>query len=159
MITPEQQKWNRMVAMKFFIAEGFTPAQAAGFVGNFMQESGMDPGIHQIGGGGGVYLAQWTWPPRKKGLHKFAEDQGLSVTDLMLQLRYVIHEITSPEFAKTLDAIKKADSVGEATIIICNKYEAPGVPHLDRRIKYANQAMREYMILDLNTEDHDNVRD
>jgi len=144
MISEQQRKLNRLAAMEFFVASGFTDIQAAGIVGNLMQESGMDPDIHEIGGGAGYGLAQWTAKSRKLGLESFAISQDKPTSDFELQLRFIVHELQQPDFRKARTTLGTADSIVQATNLVSMYYEMPGTPYLNNRIKYACQALDEY---------------
>src|SRR5690349_1628456 len=47
-------------AFNFFVSKGLTKFQAAGIVGNLMQESNVIPTAVQYGGGPGRGIAQWS---------------------------------------------------------------------------------------------------
>ena len=51
---------NEKPAFDYFRLKGLTDIQSAGIVGNLDAESGLDPTIHQIGGGPGRGIAQWS---------------------------------------------------------------------------------------------------
>ncbi|HEX3960233.1 MAG TPA: phage tail tip lysozyme, partial [Trebonia sp.] len=53
--------WKAIVT--YLVGHGFTPAEAAGVAGNIFAESGGNPDIWEVGGGGGYGLIQWTPPP------------------------------------------------------------------------------------------------
>lgn len=152
-LTPEQQQSNRLEATRFYVGKGLSPHQAAGWVGNEMVESGMDPDIYQIGfksvtdpisGPGGYGLCQWTHPARKRALRDYSGRGGKLVGDLMTQLEFSWAEINSQGFAGALRALQRTTTAEEAAIVICEKYEMPGVSHLKRRIEWAQVALREY---------------
>ena len=50
---------NERTAYEFFVSKGLTNFQAAGIVGNLIQESNVDPGAVQSGGPGRG-IAQWS---------------------------------------------------------------------------------------------------
>jgi hypothetical protein len=145
MISAEQRKSNRLEAMKFFIESGFTPEQAAGIIGNLMVESGMDPDIHEIGGGAGFGLAQWTAKSRKKALAEYAHVMDTTVGNFHMQLLFIRHEYESPGFESALRALKRAKTASDSAVAVCKFYEIPGIPHLVRRIEWANKALAEYL--------------
>lgn len=145
MISSEQQKQNRLEAMRYFVDAGFTTEQSAGIVGNLMVESGMDPGIHEIGGGAGFGLAQWTTKGRKRSLANFASLMDIPVDDFQLQLLFIRHEYESPAFIRAFRALKRAKTAQDAAIAVCQTYEIPGIPHLNRRIEWAHKAVQEYL--------------
>ena len=70
----------------------------------------------------GYGLAQWTWQERKQNLLSFAQDAGLSVGSLDLQLRFLAWELEERELLPELQA---ACSVREASNLVLFRYEAP----------------------------------
>jgi hypothetical protein len=103
---------------RFFKEQGFTDEQAAAWVGNFTQESGLNPAIVQPGGEGHG-LAQWGHG-RFDALVAFAGQHGKPWTDLGTQLAFVMHELHGSEGAaysrikgaKTLEAAVDAVGIG-----------------------------------------------
>ena len=75
---------------------GLQPHQAAGVVGNLMQESGRNLNTSARNPGDGrdgsdsIGIAQWN-SGRARGLHQFARDRGVDVGNLDLQLDYAMH--------------------------------------------------------------------
>lgn len=56
--------------------------------GKISREEFMEPaGIHC-----GYGLCQWTWPSRKGGLYDYAKEKGVSISDVDMQLDYLIGE-------------------------------------------------------------------
>jgi hypothetical protein len=104
----------------FFIAQGFTNFQAAAWVGNLNQESGLNPKQEQIGGGGGYGLAQWTIPSRKNPL---ITRPGYDT--LQVQLDYIMEELNSASFSSIYKEIKATTDISSATLVIRTKYEMP----------------------------------
>lgn len=126
----------------YFLARGFSPAQAAGFVGNFKRESNLDPtAVQNSNGTGGHGLAQWD--DRFGALKAFANKKGKEWTDFQTQLEFAWFELKGSESA-AYNAIKATNSVEQATIVIDDKYERSGVKALDERIKYAKAAYNAY---------------
>lgn len=113
--------------------------QAAAFVGNFYQESGLDPkSINSIGATG---IAQWLGG-RKASLMK--KNNPLS---LETQLKFVIEEldggerriISEPSFKNA----KSASDIEAATIAVRKVYERPGENEANdrNRIEYAKKLL------------------
>jgi hypothetical protein len=124
----------------FFVENGFSDKQAAGFVGNFYVESGGFK-LDAVGDGGSSYgLAQWQGS-RRTALEALAQRRGKPVTDLSVQLEHVINELNGVESA-ALTSIKSASSVRAATDAICNDYERPSIPHIEARRSHAEAAYR-----------------
>ena len=70
----------------------------------------------------GYGLAQWTWQERKQNLLAFAQDAGLSVGSLDLQLRFLAWELEERGLLSELQAVR---SVREASDLVLFRYEAP----------------------------------
>ena len=75
------------------MARGATPAQAIGMTANFIQESGLNPGINEIspvvpGSRGGFGLPQFTGP-RRVAFERFAQERGLPLDDVDAQLDFI----------------------------------------------------------------------
>jgi hypothetical protein len=82
---------NIKKAFFYFVTKGLTAAQAAGVVGNLMQESGVNPRSVQAGGPGrGV--AQWSAGDRWEKLKSWAK--GKDIYSLQTQLDFMWHEMT-----------------------------------------------------------------
>lgn len=85
---------TRQYALSYFIKQGWTPSQAAGIVGNLMQESSLRPTAYNPKDpGGSVGLGQWNGD-RKRAFYQFA---GNNAGDLDTQLAFVQHELQTSE--------------------------------------------------------------
>jgi len=74
---------------------GYSPAQAAGVLGNLKIESGLDP--NAVGDNGTSYgLAQWH-KDRKTGLANYAASHGMSQADPLAQIHYLDWELKNRE--------------------------------------------------------------
>jgi Phage tail lysozyme len=109
---------------KFFRQHGFTDEQAAAWVGNFTQESGLNPAAIQPNGEGHG-LAQWGGG-RFAALQNFAAQHKKPWTDRGLQLAFVMYELGGPE-ASAMRAIKASKTVEQATNAIGTSYERYGI--------------------------------
>ncbi len=134
-VTPSSQQGRINEAMGYFESQGWTRAQAAGIVGNLQAESGVDPNRGQNGGGPGYGLAQWEGP-RQRDFKAWA-GHDIHQSTFREQLEFIQHELTTTERGAG-NALKGATTASEAAQIVCNKYERPGIPHLDTRIANAN---------------------
>lgn len=134
---------NTAKALSFFVSEGFTQEVAAGIVGNFVQESGVNPKRVEDGWGfpsesdavppatgphgqPGYGIAQWTTPSRKEGLKDFAREKGMPVSDLSLQLQWVMEEMKSfPGLKEDLQRIQGSgrDAIEAAALLFHGVYE------------------------------------
>lgn len=138
----QQQIWNYLMEIT-----GNAYA-AAGLMGNLYAESGLVPtnlqdaceaslgyedGTYTEAVDSGTYsdfatdwagygLAQWTWQERKQNLLAFAQDAGMSVGSLDLQLRFVAWEL---EERGLLSELQTVNSVREASDLVLFRYEAP----------------------------------
>ena len=109
---------------KFFKQHGFSDEQAAAWVGNFTQESGLNPAIVQPGGEGHG-LAQWGHG-RFDALVAFANQHGKPWTDLGTQLAFVIKELSGSEGAAN-SRIRGAKTLEEAVDAVGIGYERFGI--------------------------------
>jgi hypothetical protein len=135
---------NAEKAFNYFTGKGLTPAQAAGIVGNFQQESGVNP--NEPGG----YLGQWGGG-RLTALINYATKQGKPVTDLGVQLDYVWLELNG-DYSGVLAHVRATTNYTDATVQfmgptpdpqpgepneVSGGYENPGDPQTANRIKDA----------------------
>jgi len=134
---------NEEEAFAYFVKKGLTPAQAAGIVGNLMQESGVNPGSHQLGGGPGRGIAQWSVGERWTGVEALAAEQGKSPYDLGVQLDYIWQELNGTESA-AFAALKQASSASEAAVVFEEQYERAGIPNNEARIANAEGVLSKY---------------
>ena len=119
------------------ISRGLPDHVADGFVMNFQDESGLNPGINEAapvvpGSRGGFGLAQWTGP-RRVALERFADQRGTAVSDLNTQLDYLMTELAGPE-AAAASQIMGAQDTGSAAAAIVNAFLRPAEEHRARRV-------------------------
>ncbi len=125
-------KDNAEKAINFFVSQGFSKEQAAGIVGNFIQESGVNPESVEIAysrpphrsstippstgpqGQPGYGIAQWTTPSRKDGLKRFSDSINQPVNSLETQLKWVMEEMKN--FSGLEEAIKNIKGTGKAVV-------------------------------------------
>lgn len=127
--------WN------FFRTRGYSEAATAAILGNFYIETAgtFDPSIHQIGGGPGRGLAQWSYGgSRWTGLLGVANERGTSWDDLETQLIWTERELNSGAWIKDLNSFKSSTDVDSATEIFCNEFEVAGKPNMSDRKSAAN---------------------
>lgn len=136
---------NERVAFKYFVNQGYTRAAAAGIIGNFYVESGMDPTKKQYFGGPGRGLAQWGYGEdgnRFNDLIKWARSKGKSEWALDTQLEWTVYEMnTYSWFRKMNNALKSTNDVAYATYYFGDVFEGPAnlSASINERIRYANQ--------------------
>lgn len=147
---------NQQKAFNYFIEKGYTPVQAAGIVGNFMQESSpsLNPGTQQGGAivqaptaGVGFGIAQWTPASRQQALVAAAKAANKPVADLAVQLDFAWHEMNNaPPYDKTAARVKTATTIEEAVRIFEEEFERADAAkaNIPRRIKYANSVLTLY---------------
>lgn len=122
-----------------------TPKQAAAFVGNFKEESGVTSNTPQgsppwtspdspnstiisaSGSGKAVGFAQWDGV-RRTALAKFAEENGKHWSDPHTQLEFLKHEIDSSEGARLVGAgfNDGTKTVKQLAYLVTSEYERPG---------------------------------
>ena len=116
-------------------AQGFTDAGAAGMLGNFQQESSIDPSATEGGCGWGNWddahqgggLAQWSWQ-RRIDFADYAAAQGKPWDDLDLQLDWIIEEgRRNPQYQAAIDAMKAATDPEDAAYEWERLYEGAAV--------------------------------
>lgn len=148
-------------AFNFFNGrDGLQNFQAAGIVGNLMQESGVNPKSNQAGGAGRG-IAQWSEGGRWDDLIKWVADgnnfpdkQPRDPESLDGQLAFLWHELTTG-YPDTLAHLKASTTVEDAVnqfvgpIELSNGgrgggYENPGKPEIANRIKFARQVLDKY---------------
>lgn len=109
-------------AISYFEGQGWSRAQAIGIVANLDAESGMSPGIDQIGGGPGYGLAQWEGPRQRDFAAWAGHDiRGSSFAE---QLRFVQYELTHSESGAG-NALRGATDARSAAQIVTRQYERP----------------------------------
>lgn len=137
---------NPRTAFNYFVAKGLTEIQAAGVVGNLMQESNVSPTAVQPGGPGRG-IAQWSVGGRfntgSKSLTAYAAARGVSKWALQTQLDFIWYELTTTP-AYGLAQLRAATTVSTAVTVFQNKYEICGACALGKRLTYANQALAEF---------------
>lgn len=134
------EKDKKKIAKNFFVEKGLTEQQAAGIVGNLMQESQLNTSIR--GDGGKSFgIAQWNGD-RRKGLQNFAKERGTDISDLNTQLEYIWKELNSTH-KSALEGLLQSRNSDEATIAFMRKFERPNEKYanLTARIKYAKSCL------------------
>jgi hypothetical protein len=140
-VKTEETIWN------FFKNKGFNEYAVAGFMGNFFAESDLrsnnlqdkKEGIYDDtsyttavdGGsyndfandGAGYGLAQWSARERKEGLLEAKENAETSISDLEMQLYFVLKELNDSKYKSLKDELQTASSVQEASDIVLTDYE------------------------------------
>lgn len=122
--TPASAPEREKEAMKFFISKGWTQSQAAGIVGNLVNESKLNPNaIAKNDAGPGkdsVGIAQWN-TGRLDNLKSYANNKGTPFNDFQTQLEFVHIELNGAEKGVG-KKLKEATTVEQATVAM-TKYE------------------------------------
>ncbi|MDO3648256.1 phage tail tip lysozyme [Nocardia mangyaensis] len=123
---------------------GFTPAQAAGILGNLQQESTFDTGAWYAAEGS-LGLAQWRGDRldgsgdhgERLGLRRFAAERGGSEYDWRIQIDFISYELQ--HYEKTAYAhLQNARTPGEAAAVFDQYYERSDGMARGKRIANAN---------------------
>lgn len=143
---------NQEKAFNFFLQKGLTAEQAAAFIGNFMQESTMNPAADQPDGPGRG-IAQWSeYNPAKPAdggrwdhdkddnLKDFAKDR--SMLDLATQLDFVWYELTETHFKSVLSQLRSTSDLAGMVSLIETDYEVAGVS--GTRLGFAQDVLDRY---------------
>jgi len=144
---------NAEKIFNFYIANGYTPEQAAGFIGNFFAESNLNPEALNPNdlGKPAFGLAQWRGD-RLDNLKSWSAGRGLDYRTLKAQLQFSLHELSGSERSAG-GKIKKAATARESAYVITRYYERPSYeivngiytsPSLDLRIQVAKDAYERF---------------
>lgn len=119
---PPDVQGRASLARDHFVKLGYTPEQAAGIVGNLVQESGVrsDGAVGDQGTAFG--MAQWRGE-RLTRLKRFAAANGREWNDFTTQLNFIDMELKNHETG-AYQALKSAKTVDEATAAFIG-YERP----------------------------------
>ena len=128
---------NASVIRSGLIERGLPEYIADGFVMNFQDESGLDPGINEIsptvpGSRGGFGLAQWTGP-RRRQLEAFAQSRGAPPSDINTQLDFLVSELGGSE-SRAAQSILSTKNSGQAATAIVNDFLRPAEENRARRV-------------------------
>lgn len=119
------------------ISRGLPEHVADGFLMNFQDESGFNPGINEAaptvpGSRGGYGLYQLTGP-RRVAYEQYAAQKGVDPSNVDAQLDFMMSELQGPE-AAAAQAILSAPDTGSAAAAIVNKFLRPAEEHRARRV-------------------------
>lgn len=138
---------NARTAFNYFVAKGLTKIQAAGIVGNLMQESSVRPTAVEYGGGPGRGIAQWSVGGRfntgSKSLTAYANARGANRWALQTQLDFIWYEMATVG-GYGLSELRAATTINAAVTAFQNKYEICGTCAQTKRLEYARQALADY---------------
>jgi hypothetical protein len=136
---------NEHTAFNFFVSKGLTKVQAAGVIGNLMQESSVNPAAVEFGGGPGRGIAQWSVGGRWDTSHNdnatwYASAHSESRGALTTQLNFIWYELTTFS-GYGLSSLRAATTVSAAVKAFQDKYEICGTCDASKRLTYAQQAL------------------
>jgi hypothetical protein len=142
-MTEQELSSNQHAAFNYFVARGLTKRQAAGIVGNLIQESSVIPTAKEFGGGPGRGIAQWSVGGRWNVSHHdnmtwYASQHGLNRWGLTAQLRFTWYELHDVG-GYGLSALRKTKTIKGATIAFERDFEKCGTCAQAKRISYATQ--------------------
>lgn len=113
-------------AMQFFMGKGYSQHQAAGIVGNLIQEGNLNTGALNPGDGAdgsdSIGIGQWNGP-RAQALRAFAQQNGGDLSDFNTQLDFIEHELGGSE-AGVRDRLLQAQNPIQAAAAFVG-YERP----------------------------------
>lgn len=159
----EKTIWDKL------ISSGMTKAGAAGLMGNLYAESALNPKNLQqtyekslgysdesytqaVDNGSyknfvrdcaGYGLAQWTFWTRKEALLNYANDNGVSIGDLNMQVAFLIKELKTG-YAGVWKTLCSTTDVRTASDAVLFQYESPANQGTSVQTYRYNQAMRFY---------------
>jgi len=118
------------------IDRGLPEHVADGFLVNFQDESGLNPGINEAkplvpGSRGGFGLYQLTGP-RRTAYESFAAQKGVDPSDVNAQLDFLKYELEGPEKAAGQSIMATGDTASAAQAIV-NNFLRPSQENRDRR--------------------------
>lgn len=117
---------NEAIAWKYLLGQGFSRNQAAGIMGNLMQEHGF-----RTDGDG---LAQWTGGRRAELLSR--QDPYSIYT----QLDFLMHELNG-KYSYVKNAIRGTSAIEQSVRIFQDQYERCGICAESKRITYAYEIL------------------
>ncbi len=124
---------NEGIAWNFLLDNGFSAEQAAGIMGNLMQEHRFQTSDTA----GGLGIAQWTGGRRNSLLSRE------NPYDIYTQLQFLMDELNTG-YARAKNAILASTSIEDATRAFQNQFERCGICREDLRINYAYDIYRKY---------------
>lgn len=141
----EKNKQNNAIIVYLYLKEkGFSDNAIYAILGNMEQESQLDPTLSYTKGSNNAYgLLQWD--PQTKWTN-WARTHGKDKTDGFGQLEYFIDTHSEQWFKKGEYQLTWDEFIHDTnhaldwlTRAFCEEYERAGIPHMDKRITYANK--------------------
>ena len=146
--TTSELSSNTHTAFNYFVRKGLTKRQAAGIVGNLMQESSVDPRAVEFGGGPGRGIAQWSVGGRWDSSYHdnvawYAARHRASRWALATQLAFTWYELHTVG-GYGLAPLRHATTIRSATLAFERDFEKCGACDESRRISYAHEVYNAY---------------
>ncbi|CAH1677777.1 phage tail tip lysozyme [Chelatococcus sp.] len=150
-VVGSDQDSRRRQAMEFLLRQGYSPAQAAGMVGNLMAESTAALNPMAVGDNGTAFgAAQWRGD-RRSGLTEFAKGRGLDPNDFGTQMKFANAELQTTE-APAGAKLRAASTPQEAATAATDFFRPAGWTrsdpsnsmHLNERVQNALNVAKEY---------------
>jgi len=124
---------NAEKILRFLVGKDLTLIQAAGIIGNFYEESGLDPTNvektpdttdpdYRPEDMNGFGIAQWTWPSRQQAMYAYHQETGRSMVDLSFQLDWFWKEFTEG-YAGGVVTLKEKTTISDAAVDFHHSYE------------------------------------
>lgn len=112
---------------QLLINGGMNAGQAAAVMGNMYAESGFNSDITEKGNSIGYGLAQWSFS-RRTNLENFAKEKGIPVSDIPLQIEFLLREYNG-SYKSRLDktVFKEGTDVAASTKAWMEIFEAPAL--------------------------------
>lgn len=122
--------------VQYFLNKGLTLNQAKGIYGNLMGESSGNLRAVSRDGYNSYGLAQWTGSRKTTLFNKYGPNPTLQN-----QLDFIWEELNTTE-KSAFNALKKTNTVEEATRVFMTKYERPNLSkaNFSTRLRFANNA-------------------
>jgi hypothetical protein len=146
--TEQDLSSNEHAAFDYFVARGLTKRQAAGIVGNLIQESSVIPTAVEFGGGPGRGIAQWSVGGRWNVSHHdnvtwYADQHNEGRWKLHTQLAFIWYELHSVG-GYGLTALRNTRTIRGATLVFMRDFEMCGTCDSSNRVEYAHQVYNAY---------------
>lgn len=101
----------------------------------------------------GAFLAQWTYPQRKRNLWDAWKKSGQRIDSCEFQVSFAMWELQN-EYPGLLSYLKTAEAIWDCTDRICREYERPAVNNVQARYEAALRIRSE---IDLSGQSDDNA--
>lgn len=138
------EKWAVIFMERLIKDFDLSVEDAAAIVGNAGHESGGFKSLQEKrpvvpGSRGGYGIMQWTGP-RRRDYEAYAKRNGLDVSDMETNYKFLFVELSGPE-GKVLPRMKKAETLDQKVRVFSEVFLRPGIPHMDSRKIWARRAL------------------